>query len=78
MGWMAAIWGQRKLHERAAQGFKNVGLSNALDGTEDDDICREARDYWDELRMGEAKEEAIAAVREEVAAGRLDWSRGAF
>ena len=75
--WMGAIWGERRLHEQAALGFKKVGLSNALDGTEDGMICREARDYWDELGMSEAKQEAIAAVREEVLASRLEWSRRA-
>ena len=74
LAWMSAIWGQQWLHERAADGFKKVGLSNALDGTDDGKICREARDYWDELLMGEARDEAIAAVREEVRTGRLDWS----
>ena len=75
LAWMGAIWGERRLHEKAALGFKNVGLSNALDGTEDGMICREARVYWDELGMSEAKQEAIATVREEVLAGRLQWSR---
>jgi hypothetical protein len=74
---MAAIWSQKWLHERAAQGFEKVGLSNVLDGSEDHLICRDARVFWDEMNMGEARLEAVAAVSEEVAAGRLHWSRDA-
>ena len=74
IAWMAAIWGQPSLHEAAAAGFKKVGLANALDGTEDHLICREARRFWEELGREVARRDAIHDVDVEFEAGRLDWS----
>ena len=72
----AATW--RALdHERAASGHKRTGLSNALDGTEDHLISREALDCWRELDMGEIRRATVAEVDQHVASGLLtsfaDW-----
>ena len=74
IAWMAAIWGQPWLHQAAAAGFKKVGLTNALNESEDRLICREALTFWDELGMRAARRDAMHDVDVELAAGRLDWS----
>ena len=58
---VAATW--RSLdHNLAVLGHKRVGLSNRLDGTEDDAITREARIFWDCCGMVEARPQAISEV----------------
>ena len=74
MAWMSLVWFQPRLHADAAQGFKKVGFANALDGTEDDRVCREARSYWDRLQMKHLRASAVADVDEEVRAGRMRWT----
>ena len=74
MAWMSLVWLQPRLHADAAQGFKKVGVTNALDGADDDLVCREARSYWDRLCMKEQRASAVADVDEEVQAGRLRWT----
>ena len=74
MGWMASLWARPGLHEAAAAGFKKVGLANALDGSEDHLICREAKTFWEELRMRERRRDALGDVEMEVQAGRLRWT----
>ncbi len=74
ISWLASIWGMPELHEAAARGFKKVGLANALDGSEDALICREALQFWEELGMAAIRQEVMHDVDVEVAAGRLDWS----
>ena len=41
--WMAEVWGNRALHDQAVKGYKYTGETNALDGSEDHLIAREAR-----------------------------------
>ena len=41
--WMAEVWSNRHLHIQARKGFKYTGCTNALDGSEDHLIAREAR-----------------------------------
>ena len=48
-------------------------MTNALDGSEDDLVCREAHTHWDEVGMGEHRASAVADVNDEVDAGRLIW-----
>ena len=74
MAWMCLIWFQPHLHAHAADGFKKVGVTNALDGSEDDLVCREARVYWDHLSMKDVRASAVADVDGEVDAGRLRWT----
>ena len=74
MAWMASIWGQSWLHASASTGFKKVGFTNALDGSEDHLICREARQFWDELEMPLLRAGAMRNIEVEVAGGRLGWT----
>ena len=74
IAWMAALWSQQWLHQAAAEGFKKVGLSNALNGDDDRLICREALRFWNDLGMNAARTNAMHDVDVELAAGRLDWS----
>ena len=72
---MHAVAGSIALHLQAADGYKKTGMTVALDGTEDHEIVREASIFRMELRMREKINSAVADVREEVAAGRLPWTR---
>ena len=73
---VAATWRVMD-HSRCVLGHKRVGLSNRLDGAEDWMITREARFFWDALRMWEVREEAVAEMDRLVQAGTLksmaDW-----
>ena len=51
-------------HMEGVKGHKRTGLSNALDGSEDDQICREALECWNELDMNNLRKEALAKVDE--------------
>ena len=67
MAWMCLVWCQARLHAQAAAGFKRVGVTNALDGSEDHRISREAREFWDQEDMKTERASAAADVDEEVA-----------
>ena len=71
--WMAEVWGNRALHDQARQGYKYTGETNALDGSEDHLIAREARVFWDNLGISAKRDAACHDVRVEVEAGRLRW-----
>ena len=56
VGWMRCVWSSQELRLRATRGFLKVGLANALDGSEDAEICREAGQFWhQESRSQEQK-----------------------
>ena len=59
---------------QACNGYKLTGTTVALDGSEDDQICREARDFWDEMGMRNRIDSAVAEVAEKHAAGLLPWT----
>ena len=59
---------------RAGRAFQKVGLSNSLDGREDEEICREAGDFWQAESMHRLRQEAVHDVREECRQGRLQWT----
>ncbi len=69
---VCAVWGSLD-HTQAARGHKRVGLSNALDGSEDHMMTREAAVFWKELGMADVREKDVFAVRERVRAGELSW-----
>ncbi len=71
--WMAEVWCNRDLHVQAAKGYKYTGETNALDGSEDCKIAREARVFWDKLGVSERRDAAVHDVDVEVEAGRLSW-----
>ncbi len=72
--WMATIWAKPELHLAAVAGFKKTGLTNALDGSEDNQICREALEFWNELRMPAIRAELLRTVEVEFREGRLAWN----
>ena len=61
------------LHLGAADGYLKTGLTVALDGSQDEEVVREARVFWHERQMRTKINAAVAEVREEVRAGRLKW-----
>lgn len=75
VSWMAECWSDSSLHLQACKGFKYTGMTNALDGSEDGLICREAKQFWDQLNFPRLREEALADVSAEVRAGHLKWTR---
>ena len=73
IGWVAYIWASQELHLRATRGFLKVGLANALDGSQDAEICREAGQFWHQESMRQRRGEVVHDVNVEVDAGRLAW-----
>ena len=71
--WMADVWSDRRLRDQARKGFKYTGATNALDGSEDHLISREAREFWDKLGMSAKRDAACHDVFVEVSNGRLRW-----
>ena len=67
------IWLDSRRHVEAAKGYWRTGTLNALDGSEDHLIVREAKTYWDRLDMSKRRERAIHDVEVEFAARRLRW-----
>jgi hypothetical protein len=72
--WMAAVWHNPVLHTAAADGFLKTGQANALDGSQDYRICREARLFWDESQMWRRRAEVTHDVDVEYDSHRLSWS----
>lgn len=64
-------------HQQGLRGHKKVGLNNALDGSEDGLITREARVFWLEADMSNARTAALAEVDALVDSGEIsvfsDW-----
>ena len=71
---MAKIWADPKKHVDAAKGYWRTGTLNALDGSEDNLICREAKVYWDRLDMPAKRLRVIEEIDEEIEKGRLRWT----
>ena len=69
------------LHRQAAQGYKKVGQSIDLHGSEDNQIVREAGQFWNEVTTDgfpnmRAKVEAeMADVQENYEAGHIKWNK---
>ena len=68
------IWLDWRRHKEAAKGYWRTGTMNALDGSEDQLIVREAKQYWDRLDMGTRRKQVIHDIEVEHAAGRLSWT----
>jgi hypothetical protein len=71
---MAKIWTDPLRHIEGAKGYKRTGALNALDGSEDGLICREAKVFWDRLDMPAKRARVICDVDTEFHAGRLKWN----
>ena len=65
---VVATW-QSLDHGQAAAGHRRVGLSVALNGSEDAAISREALECWQALDMATVRREVMAEVEENVASG---------
>ena len=69
------------LHEHASRGYKKVGQSVKLDGSEGAEICREAGVFWNErttdgyANMRVKVNVQLTAVAEEFRDGSLQWSQ---
>ena len=63
-------------HDAFAEGFKQVGITNALDGSDDHLLTSETLEFWRELDMPRVREQLIMEVDSEVDSGGLrDWSQ---
>ena len=71
---MIEVMSDRQLHLQACKGYKYTGTTVALDGTEDHKICREAKDFWNELDMRKHINSAVAEVEANYKAGLLPWN----
>ena len=73
------VWKRPELHEHAAAGYKKVGQSIDLHGSEDQEVCREAGTFWNEettdgyacMRLKINTE--LAVVAEEFDSDGLPW-----
>jgi len=62
-------------HTAGVSGHKRVGITNALDGSEDALVSRTDQICWAELCFGAERDAAVALVKSGVEEGRLQWSR---
>ena len=65
------IMRNRNLHIKACKGYKYTGTTVAFDGSEDKLICREAKHFWDEMKMRTQIDSAVAHVKGRYEAGEL-------
>ena len=59
---MIEVMTDRKLHLQASKGYEYTGTTVALDGAGDSMICREAKDFWQELGMRQLITSTVAEV----------------
>ena len=62
---MIEVMSDLRLHLQASKGYKYTGTTVALDGSEDNMICREAKTFWLELGMRKIINDAVADVESE-------------
>ena len=72
---MHEVLSNMDLHLQAAKGYKHTGATIALDGTEDEMVCKEAGVFFHELGMRAKINREVENVKAEVAAGRLAWDK---
>ena len=71
---MVEVLSGPEIHLAAAAGYKKTGVKVKLEGGEDQEIQREAGDFWRELGMREKVNKEIKLVREAAEQGHLTWS----
>ena len=71
---MVQVLSSPEVHLRAARGYKKTAVAVHIDGREDQEIQREAGDFWRELGMRQKVDAEIAAVRAEAQGRRLTWT----
>ena len=62
------------LHLNAAKGYLRTGMTVDLDGLQDQEVVREAGQFWSELGMRTTINATVKEVREEHKANRLNWT----
>ena len=73
---MVGVLRRMELHLKAADGFEKTGWLCSLDNAAgDEQIVREAGHFWRTCNMRAKVNAAVADVRTEVAAGRLQWNQ---
>ena len=76
---MLEVLSDPELHKHASDGYKKVGQTIALDGSEDSLVCREAGTFWNEETtdkwpsMRPKIDAELAAVADEFQAGGITW-----
>ena len=71
---MIEVMSDLNLHLKACRGYKYTGTTVALDGSEDEMICREAKVFWTENNMRQKINAAVADVEAKYNAGELQWN----
>ena len=71
---MVDVLSNMALHLHAAKGYLKTGLTVDLDGLQDQEIVREAGQFWTELGMRAKINSAVAEIREEHKSKRLKWN----
>ena len=71
---MAEVLSKTSVHLDAAAGYAKVGFTMPLDGSGEQDIVREAGNFWRDRGMRAKINETVRQVRDDCAAGRLRWS----
>ena len=76
---MLEVWSDPEIHQKAAEGYKKVGQSIDLHGSEDSLVCREAGAFWNEdttdgyITMRPKTDAELAAVADEWESGGITW-----
>ena len=71
---MVDVLSNMALHLHAAKGYLKTGLTGDLEGLQDQEIVREAGEFWRARGMRAKLNFAVKEVREEHSAGRLGWN----
>ena len=71
---MVDVLSRKALHIAAAAGYKKTAVAVKLEGGEDEQIAREALEFWEDLGMRKKVNKEVTRVRAEAGAGRLTWS----
>ena len=71
---MIEVMSDLDLHLRASRGYKYTGTMVAFDRSEDHKICREAKEFWNEMNMRTRINSAVAEVEAQFQVGKLPWT----
>ena len=71
---MIEVMSDKNLHILASKGYKYTGTTNALGGSADRLITREAGRFWRERGMSKKRDDAVKDVTAKFEAGLLPWN----
>ena len=71
---LAAVFSVESLHLQACKGYKYTGTTVAFDGSEDELIGKDARQFWDELDMRAKINRELSRLKKRYDDGDLIWS----